>query len=871
MAIQGFDKEFYLNAKLAQLQNDPQTAADWADKDAAFLEARLENGFGLTALQHYEQFGFQENLGPNAFFNPAEYIRAKATAMFNDPSTSYLTIDEAAEDFVNIWNGNVYNHYLQFGESENVNPSNAFDVSSYLEAKLAQLQETQPEEWAGRDVSDVAAAFEASGLTALGHFLAFGQGEGLTATPVPEGERVVVEEGENPNQGETFNLTAGPDSLTGTNLNDTFNALTVRADGTPDTTLSAFDSIDGGAGEDTLNIYTDNVGGLNDEFPASASVQNVEIVNILNADGAAAFGDASDFEGVEQLWQVNSATAVTNLQATTTAGFRNTEQNVAVTAAAAAASATIALDGAQGATTSDFDVDVDGEALNTVNVAGSIEDGDANDGVGASINLDVTVGENEQTVTVNTAVDTTLTVDDSGSTDEVTSVDASASTGGVTFVGDAAVADIATGEGDDDVTLNTLFSATVTAASVVTGAGDDTITIDTTAGTGNITDAGDITVDAGEGDDTVIVADIDAISTGSVIDGGEGTDTLQTAGGTLDAEDYTLLNNVFVNFEELTFTAASAFDASRLAGYNEFNLQAGSTGATGVVKVAENQALTTGGNLTATAAGYDATDTDNVVYAGTLDITATANATVTAQAEAVNLTVNATEAAATAAVLTGDVQEATININNFVGDAPADFKAASVTVETVTGGALDALTSLTLAGNGAATVTNNADTALVTVDASALNTVDGNGDAATGLIYTSSNALAETITLGDGIDALTFNAGASTVAAMDSIVSFNLATNDAGAFDAAASDDLDFAGSTAATAIGEVSAANLDLALVDVASNAGAADGVIFDFGGDTYVFQDADGNSIVNDDDALIQLVGGVDQDLLVDMFAVV
>ena len=139
MAIQGFDKEFYLNAKLAQLQNDSATAADWAGKDAAFLEARF-SAVGLTAEQHYEQYGYQEDLAPNAFFNPAEYIRAKATAMFNDTDSTYLTIDAAAEAFVNLWGGNVYNHYLQYGEDEGINPSNSFDVSGYYEAKLAQLQ-----------------------------------------------------------------------------------------------------------------------------------------------------------------------------------------------------------------------------------------------------------------------------------------------------------------------------------------------------------------------------------------------------------------------------------------------------------------------------------------------------------------------------------------------------------------------------------------------------------------------------------------------------------------------------------------------------------------------------------------------------------
>lgn len=770
--------------------------------------------------------------------------------MFNDPSTSYLTIDEAAEDFVNIWNGNVYNHYLQFGESENVNPSNAFDVSSYLEAKLAQLQETQPEEWAGRDVSDVAAAFEASGLTALGHFLAFGQGEGLTATPVPEGERVVVEEGENPNQGETFNLTAGPDTLTGTNLNDTFNALTVRADGTDATTLSAFDSIDGGAGEDTLNIYTTNT--LNAAFLTSATVRNVEIVNIFNSQGAAAFGNAANFEGVEQLWQIGAAADVTNLQASTVAGFRNTAQDTLnVTAANGVSSATVQLENVADTTLAAGNavaLNVDGNALDTVTVGGSIAAG-TNDPATQQLQLDVTAGNDVTALTVNTAVNTALTFTGA----DVNSIDASGSTGGVEFAGDTDVTNLQTGEGNDRVMLNTAFTAAITSASVSTGAGDDVITINTTTGAAR----GTVTVDAGEGDDTVIVQNLAQLSTRSVIDGGEGSNTLQTNGGTLVADNYTLLNNLFTNFENLVFTTASTFDASRLADYKSFTLQAVST----VTKVADDQALIAGANLTATAAGYDGvTDPANVVYAGTLDITATATATVTAQAEAVNLTVNATEAAATAATLVGDVQEATININNFVGATAAAFQAASVTVATVVGAdTLDALTSLTLAGNGAATVTNGADTALVTVDASALNTVDGNGDAATGLTYSSSNALAETITLGDGVDALTMNV--STVAAMDSIINFNTAA-DEGIY---VGDTLAFgtAGTGAFTSLGTIEASSFDLALIDVVGNAAVSDGVVFDFGGDTYVFQSAD--TTLDDGDSLIQLVGGVDHDLLI------
>ena len=59
--------------------------------------------------------------------------------------------------------------------------------------------------------------------------------------------------------GHTFTLTTGADTFVGGASTDVFNALTVKADGGPATTLSAFDSIDGGAGKDTLNIYSDGI------------------------------------------------------------------------------------------------------------------------------------------------------------------------------------------------------------------------------------------------------------------------------------------------------------------------------------------------------------------------------------------------------------------------------------------------------------------------------------------------------------------------------------------------------------------------------------------------------------------------------------
>ncbi|GAB2795220.1 hypothetical protein GCM10027040_22010 [Halomonas shantousis] len=185
MALQGFDKTYYLNAKLEALQTSEPNA--WADQNVDDLEAFLQNA-GLTAEQHYEQYGYQEGLAPNAYFDPQEYIQAKAVAMYNNADSDYASVDAAAEAFVQLWGGNVYQHYLQYGAAEGINPSNAFDSSAYLQEKLEQLQNAGETQY--QNIEDVREAFEAAGLTPLAHFLAYGEEEGLVAVPVETSEPI---------------------------------------------------------------------------------------------------------------------------------------------------------------------------------------------------------------------------------------------------------------------------------------------------------------------------------------------------------------------------------------------------------------------------------------------------------------------------------------------------------------------------------------------------------------------------------------------------------------------------------------------------------------------------------------------------------
>ncbi|MQU19299.1 DUF4214 domain-containing protein [Pseudomonas helleri] len=469
--------------------------------------------------------------------------------------------------------------------------------------------------------------------------------------------------------GHTFTLTPGADTFVGSASNDTFNALTIKADGSDANTLTSFDSIDGGAGNDTLNIYSDSA---NNVGLKGATVKNVETINFFNSDEGTTthkgFGpvDASQFVGATAINQINIASDVSNLAAGAVAGFNGVASPAGATAlsvgaAAGVASATVNLTGFKGVdagTDGTFDagdntagLKVSGAALNSVTVTGSLAQAVTSTVTGqeAKLTLNVVAGKDVESVSINTAVNSELKVSNAGGK-VLSTVDASASTGNIdldTVALSSTVATVKTGSGADKVGLATSLNATVKAASVSTGAGNDTINVEAVVGT--VAAGQTVAVDAGEGDDVIqldlkagvgynivagagddtVTIDTGTVKTTDVIDGGAGTDTIALAGQiAYAADDYIVLNKVLKNFEAVEFKTAAgattAFDASQVAGYKSFTFDANGQ----ITKVAADQALTTAADLKAVAAGYVAGDSTaspaatTTTYAGSLNVTA---------------------------------------------------------------------------------------------------------------------------------------------------------------------------------------------------------------------------------------------------------
>lgn len=606
------------------------------------------------------------------------------------------------------------------------------------------------------------------------------------------------------------------DALTGTSNGDTFNAFAFNSvTGADVTTLNSVDSIDGGAGTDTLNIEVKANGETNDfNGTFQGTIKNIEIINIDNTQAnSAAAVDASKFgAAATEIWQIAAEADVTKLSATTTAGFRKTAGNtLSVAAADAAASVTVALDGVKEAASvtgdNEIALNVSGKVLNAVNVSGTLAAGAAATNKSV-LTIGVTAGKDLTSVAVNTAVDATVTVTEAaGATKKVSVLDASASTGGIKFAADDEVMTITTGSGKDDVTLAYVATAKDKTASVTTGAGDDKITVDTDADgyTGFKT-----LVSAGAGNDTVTLSNgLASLGESDLIDGGDGTDTIAFEGMTFAAGDYAMLEAGVVGFEAVKFTdSAAVVDASRMSNYKNFTFE-GSTTTDGdgnyidvntISKVAAGTKLTVDGDLKATAAGYVAATSATVgsTLAGSLDITQTGNGTIHAYAETLDLKVTAQKDGDAAANIydssgeTSDVKTATITVTNALSTAKDGVYIGNVWLEAYkyetdlnnkTANSNINLTNLTLKGDGIAYVWNGVGSKLATVDASAMGgtyaeTLEdetwafgggwwgGNsdaggakGDTTSNLYYETGNSVTvEDVTLSSGIDYVRFYA-----------------------------------------------------------------------------------------------------------------
>lgn len=529
-----FNKAQYLGSKLAQLI----ASGDTRFTDIVALDVAIENA-GYTAYSHFQAFSLVERTAPNSYFNAAEYLEAKAKQANTDKvggktdwtsNSIALAIKDAG--FATLWD-----HFAQFGWKEGVNPSNAFDVSSYFDAKLAQLQTAEPAaKWT---METMIAAFEKAGIDPVTHALTYGVTEKVVPVAVPNAEKVASSAGDVANAGKIIALNIGEDNKLGTSGNDTFSAPVAQDNkGNAVDTLESFDVLDGGAGTDTLNAT------INSGTPAPAPVlKNIENVNLRFA--AAKSVDLTSATGVTTIkvenstdvGSVNGVGTVANLAVANQLKGVNFDSSTATTLA-------LNLDTIANATgATQVLVDLGATAAHkatTLNITANNANVELRDTKGTNVTTTLTVAATgTNTLKLTEAVKaTTVTVTGTGSADLT----------GAPFTGALTKFDAAANEGGVKADIQSSKAVVVT-----TGKGNDVIDMDTTV-------QNDSSVVLGAGNDTLYTgAKLGSFTKG--VDGGEGTDIINiTDGSKLDATT----SKYITNFETLDVSgaAASTFDVS---------------------------------------------------------------------------------------------------------------------------------------------------------------------------------------------------------------------------------------------------------------------------------------------------------------------
>ena len=787
-----FDADVYMQNKLVQMQaSDPAyTMTDLVD---AFAKAGYVGPEGYYA--HFVQYGADEDVAPNAFFNAQEYYTAKAAQYYGEAFTgSELQVAEV-KALIQAADMNAWTHYQQYGSAEGVDPSNAFDASAYCAAKALAMNDAGLKDAAGNDwtADSIKTAIDQAGMSVLEHYLTYagtGEGEVAAGSTYP-----VADEDQVPNPGETVVVDGTATTYTGTAGDDTFYVDT-KAE------LQEYNTLDGGEGNDTLV--------LNSQAQAG-TIKNIENLVVRNATTVETPYDLSAFSSSFTL-DGGSAT-VKNVTSQKLIADGATSLTVNMAAGQTSVDLT-----SQDRATQALTVALSGDSLTSVKLA--VDEG-ANDVAFTGSTAKVT--DLAITATTSAAEDDAAMVDVDGLT-ELTNITV-AGAGAVELTVGAANAALETVNATDNTGGVTVDLSEADKAAFTGSAGDDTLTVkgSTVAHT------------LGAGDDTVVVKD-DALEKGFSVDGGEGTDTLamsaDLAKGFADAD---AVAAVATNFEILQLTgnsSESAVDMGNFGGIDHVVVGEGSWGE----KLTLND-MANGGTLEYAA------DNTNGVEVVIKDATE-------GKTDVLNVTIAADGEVAAGTLTVADVE--TIKITADDTKLDADGKADTHTM-TLTA---DAATTVNISGNAGLNLTLTGSDAITKIDASGNTgglTVDLSGFTS-GITVTGSSADDE-ITLGfngkvngNGGDD-TFKVTASSDGELDSSYS-TIEDFDAG-------DTLFISGANAVVSAGTLVENTLEQAVTSAMTKDAADTAVSFTWGNDTYVVYDAGQNGSFDTNDFLVKLAG--------------
>lgn len=488
--------------------------------------------------------------------------------------------------------------------------------------------------------------------------------------------------------GNTYNLTTGIDSYTGTQNNDLFQGALVDVATAANSTLTGADIINGAGGtQDTLTITVNE--GNNTNALNGATISNIEVINLKNLNttntGRDAELDASAAAGLTRVNanQSSAAVTVTNLASGATVG---------IVGNGSVANGASAFDFVAGATTT---------TLNFVN------------GTSATAGAANNAGD----VTLTGTGLTSLTINSTGAANTINALTSAAS---VTSTTVAATTNLTLNEGFTSTNLTTLTLSGAGAINMGTNAlGAAVTTVNASANTGGVTvmlgtNIAQV-VTGGTGNDTFVVGNV-ALDTGSV-NAGAGTNTLKVT--STNALASSTLGAKYTGFSVLNLGVAGAANASYV------------TGITSLVLSTDINNTISGLSATQAAAITVAVDQTSLVLTPT---------STTGSTDVVSLTLNNTTDATAVAVAGFSIAGVeTLNV------ATADGHATTNSQITLAASGATTLSAVNITGTAGFTFATGGNTTVaMVVDATALT-----NDFVTTGAYTTGSTIKGSLTVGN--------------------------------------------------------------------------------------------------------------------------
>ncbi|MCR5814414.1 MAG: hypothetical protein K6G15_07980 [Desulfovibrio sp.] len=169
-----FDADLYMENKLEQLGDD------WNEQSMiqAFNDAGYSGKKGY--YQHFLDWGNKENVSPNKYFDSDFYFQDKLDQLQKEASDQGWTMESTRQAFEDA-NLSAWDHYRLYGINEAIDPCDTFSTSKYLEAKLDALHRDDPSgNWT---MDSMIAAFQQAVLNPVQHYVLYGVNENLDFDP----------------------------------------------------------------------------------------------------------------------------------------------------------------------------------------------------------------------------------------------------------------------------------------------------------------------------------------------------------------------------------------------------------------------------------------------------------------------------------------------------------------------------------------------------------------------------------------------------------------------------------------------------------------------------------------------------------------